>query len=67
MGKSQVLFLLNLIVFKRFYYDFLITDKQLSVEDLNIIKKEMDKIIKANLPIVREDVQRDDIKYVLSV
>ncbi len=52
------------ISFLRFYYDFLISDKQLTVGDLKAIKKEMDKIIKANLPIVKEDVQREDIKYV---
>jgi threonyl-tRNA synthetase len=41
-----------------FYYDFYNTEKQFSDEDLKAIKKEMDKIIKKNLPLIREEVTR---------
>lgn len=42
-----------------FYYDFFMPDKQLSETDLKAIKKEMDRIIKADLPIRREEVTRE--------
>lgn len=41
-----------------FYYDFYNTEKQFSEEDLKAIKKEMDRIIKAKLPLRREEVTR---------
>ena len=44
-----------------FYYDFFAPDgQQLSTEDLKKIKKEMDKIIRRKLPIVREEVTREE-------
>jgi threonyl-tRNA synthetase len=45
-----------------FYYDFCIPDRQLSDSDLKIIKKEMDKIIKADYPIRREEVTREEAR-----
>jgi threonyl-tRNA synthetase len=45
-----------------FYYDFFFPEKQLSDADLKLIKKEMDKIIKANLPIRREEVSREEAR-----
>jgi threonyl-tRNA synthetase len=41
-----------------FYYDFYNIEKQFSDDDLKAIKKEMDKIIKKNLPLIREEVSR---------
>ncbi|MBA0548969.1 hypothetical protein Golob_020031 [Gossypium lobatum] len=41
-----------------FYYDF--DMEPLSDNDLKRIKKEMDRIIKRNLPLVREEVSRDE-------
>ena len=47
----------------RFYYDFHVPpEKQLSPPDLKKIKKEMDRIIKANYPIVREEVSVEDAR-----
>jgi hypothetical protein len=48
----------------RFYYDFYFPTRQLSETDLVAIKKEMDRIIKMDLPIVREEVSRDDARSV---
>jgi threonyl-tRNA synthetase len=45
-----------------FYYDFFFPEKKLSDTDLKAIKKEMDKIIKANLPIRREEVTREEAR-----
>lgn len=42
----------------RFYYDFYNTEKQFTEADLKAIKKEMEKIIKKKLPLVREEVTR---------
>ena len=49
----------------RFYYDFFFPEKKLSDSDLNAIKKEMDKIIKADLPIRREEVTREEARSVI--
>jgi len=43
-----------------FYYDFHIPSKQLSESDFKGIKKEMDRIIKADLPLRREEVSREE-------
>lgn len=48
----------------RFYYDFFFPEKKLSDSDLKQIKSEMDKIIKADLPIRREEVTREEARYV---
>jgi len=45
-----------------FYYDFYIPNQQLSDNDLKLIKKEMDKIIKADLPLRREEVTREEAR-----
>eukprot|EP00607_Mallomonas_marina_P008688 CAMPEP_0182423076 /NCGR_PEP_ID=MMETSP1167-20130531/8970_1 /TAXON_ID=2988 /ORGANISM="Mallomonas Sp, Strain CCMP3275" /LENGTH=616 /DNA_ID=CAMNT_0024601717 /DNA_START=185 /DNA_END=2035 /DNA_ORIENTATION=+ len=45
-----------------FYYDFYFPEKKLTDTDLKLIKKEMDKIIKADYPIRREEVSRDEAK-----
>lgn len=46
-----------------FYYDFYFPNHQLSENDLKLIKKEMDKIIKADLPMRREEVTREEARY----
>lgn len=40
-----------------FYYDFYTGETRFTEEDLTAIKKEMDKIIKAKLPLRREEVR----------
>lgn len=42
----------------RFYYDFFSADKKMTDADLKLIKKEMDKIIRRKLPLLREEVTR---------
>lgn len=42
----------------RFYYDFFNAERQMTDADLKLIKKEMDKIVKQKLPLVREEVTR---------
>ena len=42
-----------------FYYDFEL-DHAISTEDFNAIEKEMKKIVKENLPIVRSEKSRED-------
>lgn len=42
----------------RFYYDFFNEEKKMTDSDLKLIKKEMDKIIRQKLPLVREEVTR---------
>lgn len=47
----------------RFYYDFYVPDgQQLSAEDLKKIKKEMDRIIRSNYPITREEISREEAR-----
>lgn len=48
-----------------FYYDFHCPDKQITDADLKAIKKEMDKIVRANLPITREEITREEARFVL--
>jgi len=44
-----------------FYYDFFVPEgQQLTSDDLKKIKKEMDKIIRSNFPLRREEVSRDE-------
>ena len=46
-----------------FYYDFSLP-KHLTNEDLPLIEKKMDEIVKRDLPIVREEMDRDEaVKY----
>eukprot|EP01039_Chlorochromonas_danica_P010823 gene10823-12033_t len=46
-----------------FYYDFFVPDgQQLSTEDLKKIKKEMDRIIRSNYPITREEITREEAR-----
>jgi hypothetical protein len=47
----------------RFYYDFFVPEQQLSPEDLKKVKKEMDRIIRANYPIRREEVSVEEARY----
>lgn len=49
-----------------FFYDFFSPDKQMSEHDLKAIKKEMDSIIKANIPITREEVSREEARKRIS-
>ena len=50
-----------------FYYDFSLP-KHLTNEDLPLIEKKMDEIVKRDLPIVREEMDRDEaVKYFNSV
>ena len=44
-----------------FYYDF-DCPESITPEDLGKIESQMRKIIKANLPIIREEVEREEIK-----
>ena len=43
---------------RRFYYDFFTGEKKMTDADLKLIKKEMDKIIRQKLPLIREEVTR---------
>lgn len=43
-----------------FYYDFYSESKKFVPEDFEIIEKKMDELAKADLPITREDVSRED-------
>lgn len=50
-----------------FYYDFSLP-KYLTNEDLPLIEKKMDEIVKRDLPIVREEMDRDEaVKYFNSI
>ena len=50
-----------------FYYDFSLP-KLLTNEDLPLIEKKMDEIVKRDLPIVREEMDRDEaVKYFNSI
>ena len=50
-----------------FYYDFSLP-KHLTNEDLPLIEKKMDEIAKRDLPIVREEMDRDEaVKYFNSI
>ncbi len=42
-----------------FYYDFYSESKKFVPEDFEVIEKKMDELAKADLPIVREDLSRD--------
>jgi threonyl-tRNA synthetase len=43
-----------------FYYDFFSETKKFVPEDFEVIEKKMDELAKADLPIVREEITRDD-------
>uniref|UniRef100_A0A7S0D919 threonine--tRNA ligase n=1 Tax=Amorphochlora amoebiformis TaxID=1561963 RepID=A0A7S0D919_9EUKA len=45
-----------------FYYDFYNPENPFQEEDLKKIKKEMEKIIKSDLPLRREEVSREEAK-----
>mmetsp|Transcript_12281 Transcript_12281/g.11113 ORF Transcript_12281/g.11113 Transcript_12281/m.11113 type:complete len:673 (+) Transcript_12281:1-2019(+) len=45
-----------------FYYDFFFPNNQLSDEDLTSIKKEIDKIVRSNLPFRKEEVSREEAR-----
>lgn len=47
----------------RFYYDFYNEETKMTDADLKKIKKEMDKIIRQKLPLVREEVTRQVQRY----
>lgn len=50
-----------------FYYDFSLP-KHLTNEDLPLIEKKMDEIVKRDLPIVRDEMDRDEaVKYFNSI
>lgn len=50
-----------------FYYDFSLP-KHLTNEDLPLIEKKMDEIVKRDLPVVREEMDRDEaVKYFNSI
>lgn len=55
------------VVENGFYYDFSLP-KHLTNEDLPLIEKKMDEIVKRDLPIVREEMDRDEAaKYFNSI
>ncbi|SHI71019.1 threonyl-tRNA synthetase [Malonomonas rubra DSM 5091] len=43
-----------------FYYDFYSETKKFVPEDFEVIEKKMDELAKADLPITREDITRED-------
>ena len=45
-----------------FYYDFYKEGEQITDKDLKKIKKEIDKIIKQDMPIIREEVPREEAR-----
>jgi len=45
-----------------FYYDFFVPGEQISVEGLKKVKKEMERIVKKNYPLVREEVSREEAR-----
>jgi len=45
-----------------FYYDFYVPGDPLTEKDLKPIKKEMDRLIKADLPFRKEEVSREEAK-----
>ncbi|CAM9869718.1 unnamed protein product, partial [Hapterophycus canaliculatus] len=45
-----------------FYYDFFHEEKKMTDSDLKLIKKEMDKIIRQKLPLLREEVTREEAR-----
>ena len=45
-----------------FYYDFYREGEKIQDKDLKKIKKEMDKIISKDLPIMREEVSREEAR-----
>lgn len=50
-----------------FYYDFSV-EKPFTMEDLPIIEKKMDELVKKDIPIVREEMDRDEaIKFFKSI
>ncbi|WP_339383900.1 hypothetical protein [Fortiea sp. LEGE XX443] len=49
-----------------FYYDF-DCPVSITLDDLDKIEQQMRRIIKANLPIIREEVQRDEIRTEITV
>jgi threonyl-tRNA synthetase len=51
---------LSLIAFCRFYYDFYVPGEQISDGNLQKIKKEMDRIIRSNLPVRRKEITRSE-------
>lgn len=48
----------GIVSWDRFYYDFFSEENKMTDADLKRIKKEMDKIIRQKLPLVREEVTR---------
>ncbi len=67
MGKiasdTLSIFYLLTLFFLRFYYDFFTpTDRQLTPTDLKKIKKEMERIVRANYPITREEVTPEEAR-----
>ena len=67
MGKiasdTLSIFYLLTLFFLRFYYDFFTpADRQLTPTDLKKIKKEMERIVRANYPITREEVTPEEAR-----
>ncbi|WEG13917.1 threonine--tRNA ligase [Pullulanibacillus sp. KACC 23026] len=48
------------VIEEGFYYDVDVVSQAISVEDLPNIEKEMQKIVNENLPVVREEVSREE-------
>src|SRR5699024_10587007 len=58
---KDVKFGVGLVIEEGFYYD-LDMEESITPEDLPKIEKEMQRIIDANLPIVRKEVSREEAK-----
>ncbi|WP_196599854.1 threonine--tRNA ligase [Pectinatus frisingensis] len=59
-GEKNVQLAIGPAIDNGFYYD-IDMQKQLSQSDLDKIQKEMEKIVKENLPIERREVKREDV------
>ncbi|TFE28072.1 threonine--tRNA ligase [Cohnella luojiensis] len=58
-GADKVKLGIGPVIEDGFYYD-IDMEQPISSEDLSLIEKEMEKIVKENLPIVRREVSRDE-------
>lgn len=58
-GGDKVKLGIGPVIEDGFYYDIDL-EQSITPEDLAVIEKEMDKIVKENLPIVRREVSRDE-------
>jgi len=58
---SEAQFFVGPVVNEGFYYDFKV-EKSMNDDDLKIIEKKMKEIVKRKLPIVRDEISREDFE-----